>query len=371
MRGRIIFLAAFLATATALPGAANAQFSPDGIVGAVAHPLRALLGRLGHYPRRHRSVAARDTQAPNQLSAVPLAQLGAVGPTAWPTAFEDILGYTFWPGNYAESIRTRGFDVIADTITGTPRSAASAKSTTTGAAVRSDAPNTDLATSCNEDAAAPDDGWVARIERTIQPTDAQRDALDKLHIALAQSIKTIKAGCRDSTSLSPASRLDLAVQQLWAVRDGGVYVREPLKALYDILTDAQKAALEWKQPQERLRRQGAAAVNSAMGRQYQACAAQSVEGSGRMINQIEQTFRPSKEQSASLEELRKTSNDMAKLLAASCAQPIPADPLARLDSADDQLSSMSYAATSVQIALNSFYTRLDNEQKTKFDLLGR
>jgi len=366
MRGPTILLVAFLAAAVALPEAANAQLSPGGIIGAVTHPLRALFGRLGQYPRRHRSPATQETQSPAAQSA----QLGIVGPTAWPSAFEDVLGYTFWPGEYAEQIRTRGFDVIAGIFLGTPRGSESAQAATTGAAVRSDAPSTDLAKPCNEDAGAPNDAMVIRIEQTIQPTDAQRDALDKLRTALAQSVKTIKAGCRDTTGLSPVNRLDLTVQQLWAVRDGGVYVRAPLKALYDTLTDAQKAKFEWKQPQERSR-QSAAAANSGMGRQYQACASQGIEGSEHMINQIKQTVRPNKEQSASLEGLRKTSADMAKLLTTSCAQPIPSDPLARLDSSDDQLSGMSYAATTVQIALNDFYTRLDNEQKARFDSLGR
>src|SRR5580704_10954501 len=101
MRGHKIVLIAFLVAATALPEGANAQFSPGGIIGAATHPLRALLGRLGHYyPRGHRSFAAQDTQAPIQSPAAPPTQLGDVGPTAWPTAFEDILGYTFWPGEY-------------------------------------------------------------------------------------------------------------------------------------------------------------------------------------------------------------------------------------------------------------------------------
>jgi hypothetical protein len=376
MRGHKIVLIAFLVAATVLPEAANAQFSPGGILGAVTHPLGALLGRLGHYPRGHRSLAAhdtradQDTRAPTQSLTAPPAQLGTVGPTAWPTAFEDILGYTFWPGEYAEQVRARGFDVIAGTLVGTPNRPESAKTTTTGAAVGSDAPNTDLAKPCIESTGAPVDGMATRIEKIIQPSDAQRYALGKLRTALAQSIKTIKAACRDTAALSPANRLDLAVQQLWAVRDGGVYVREPLKTLYDTLNDSQKTALAWKQPPERLR-EGAAVAKGAMGRQFQACAAQSIEGSERMIGQIEQTVRPNKEQSASLEGLRKTSSDMAKLLTTSCAQPIPADPLARLDSADDQLSSMSYAATSMQIALNEFYSRLDNEQKAKFDSLGQ
>jgi hypothetical protein len=62
---------------------------------------------------------------------------------------------------------------------------------------------------------------------------------------------------------------------------------------------------------------------------------------------------------------------MAKLLIASCAQPVPADPMARLDSADDQLTAMNYAATTVQVAFDDFYGKLDNEQKARFDSLSR
>jgi hypothetical protein len=367
MRGRKFILVACLVAATALPEAATAQFSPGGIVGAVTHPLRSLLGRLGHFPRRHRSAATPESEPPATPQA--RARHGAVGPAAWPTAFEDVVGYTFWPGKYAETIRTRGFDVIADTIAGTSRGAEPARSATTGAAARSDAPTADMRKACKDDAAAVDDGLVARIERTVQPIDAQRNAFGQLRTALAQAVKTIKAGCRDATALSPVNRLDLAVQQLWAVRDGGIYVRAPLKDVYGGLTPAQKTALEWKQRQERPR--PGAAANATMGGQYQACAAQSNTGSERLIGQIEQTVRPNKEQSASLEGLRKTATDMAKLLTLACVQPIPADPIARLDAADDQLSSMSYAATSMQIALNEFYSRLNNEQKAKFNSLGQ
>jgi hypothetical protein len=62
---------------------------------------------------------------------------------------------------------------------------------------------------------------------------------------------------------------------------------------------------------------------------------------------------------------------MAKLLSASCAQPIPADPVARLDAANNQLTSINYAAMSVGGALNTLTAQLDNEQKARLDSLGR
>jgi hypothetical protein len=69
--------------------------------------------------------------------------------------------------------------------------------------------------------------------------------------------------------------------------------------------------------------------------------------------------------------LHKTSTEMAKLLAVSCTQPVPADPLARLDDAESQLTRMNYAATSMEIAVNGFYAQLGEQQKAKFNALGR
>ena len=69
--------------------------------------------------------------------------------------------------------------------------------------------------------------------------------------------------------------------------------------------------------------------------------------------------------------LHKASDDMAKLMIASCAQPVLSRPVARLDAADDQLTTMNYAATTVQIALNDFYAKLNNAQHARFDAMSR
>jgi hypothetical protein len=103
-----------------------------------------------------------------------------------------------------------------------------------------------------------------------------------------------------------------------------------------------------------------------MNKQYQACASQNAEKAERMIKEIEMRVRPNKDQAASFEGFHKASSDMAMLLIASCAQPIPADPMARLDAANDQLTAINYAATTVQIAFDDFYLKLSNDQKSRF-----
>ena len=80
--------------------------------------------------------------------------------------------------------------------------------------------------------------------------------------------------------------------------------------------------------------------------------------------------RPDKDQAQSFENFHKTASGMAKMLIASCVQPIPPDPMARLDSASDQLTAINYAATTVQIAFDKFYAKLKNDQKTRFDAMA-
>ena len=134
----------------------------------------------------------------SETSASAGSRLGWVGPPAWPSAYEDMLGFTFWPDDYASRLRGRGFDVIADTITGRfdlPRP--SARTATTGAAVRNDADNETSVERCGDTSSTESNWPTVRVEQILQLSDAQHAALEKLQLAAAQSVKkseTIAAG---------------------------------------------------------------------------------------------------------------------------------------------------------------------------------
>ncbi len=371
---RTTILLGMLGAAVAIPDLAQAQFSPQGLIGGITRPFRQMLGHLGHYPRGHRHrTATADSQAPaaapsNEPPPSTGSRLGWAGPPAWASAYEDVLGFTFWPDDYAPRLRSRGFDVIADTITGhidAPRRAD--RVATTGTGVGSDASN--AKTVCDDSGTR--NVWpAARIEQILQLTDSEHEAVEKLQYAILQSIKPVKSDCGASAELSPPDRLGALVQMVWAVRDAGISVRAPLKTFYDSLTTTQKNSFASRSPQTEPPAQ-ANAANSGMNKQYQACAAQNAEKAERLAKEIEMRVRPTKDQAASFENFHKVSSDMAKLLIASCVQPIPADPMARLDDANDQLTAINYAATTVQIAFDNFYAKLDDGQKTRFNSLSR
>jgi len=368
MRRPIFVIASLIAATALMPAAADAQFpSPRGIIGTVTAPLRGLLQRLPHPPvRRHRP--ARNADARQPAAEQDEVRLGRTGPLAWPTAYEDVLGYTFWPGDFAQDYREHGFgDIVATLVgpldlSGPVVSDAARGNETTGAA--------DGRGACDDAKPAQADWPAAQIAQTIELTPAQRAALDRLQAAMMSAAQSIRSDCRDSGSLAPRQRLDAMVQRLWAVQNAGVRIRAPLAAFYDTLTAKQKARFDAPKRDEK-RGGGDKAADGPMGRQYAACAAQGSDDADRLIKQISQAVRPAKEQRPAVEALGRQSGDLAKLLLASCTQPIADTPLARLDAANARLASINFAATAIEVALNGFYAGLSDQQKTRFDALAR
>jgi hypothetical protein len=374
MRARAAIVAGLLAAVVPLDSPAQAQLSPQGILGGVTRPLRQMLGHFGHFPRsyRHRSSSGARATAPvpdRDAQGAVKSRLGRAGPAAWVTVYEEVLGFAFWPDDYGAQFRSRGFDVIADTITGRlDRMRGSTRVATTGTA-RNDGGNDVSAEQCNDTPSA-DDKWPAsRIEQLLQLSDAQHVTLEKVQLAANDAVKTIRSNCQQLGDLSPPDRLRALVQALWVVRDGDIAMRVPLKNFYESLTSAQKNSFAVQQPQNTPPLDDK--TQGGENKQNQACAAQNIGSAERLVKEIEMKVRPDKTQAASLENLHKASSDMAKLLIASCTQPIPADPLARLDSASDQITAMNYAASNVQIALDDFYGGLSQTQKARFEATGR
>src|SRR6478672_7782651 len=173
MHARAIIVAGLLIAAIPLDNPAQGQLSPQGILGGVTRPLRQMLGHFGHFPRsyRHRSSSGARATAPvpdRDAQGAVKSRLGRAGPAAWVTAYEEVLGFAFWPDDYGAQFRSRGFDVIADTITGRlDRMRESTRVATTGAA-RSDGSNDVSSDQCNDAASAGDKWPASRIEQLLQ-----------------------------------------------------------------------------------------------------------------------------------------------------------------------------------------------------------
>jgi len=368
-RGLVLMAVVVVAVAALPPGPAHAQFSPRGILGAIASPFRHLLGHFGHFrhyhpgyhDREHSAAAsALPDKAPNPAAGT---RLGLLGPPAWPAAYADVIGYVFWPQDYAQETQDRGFDVIAETISGPLRApvASARRASTTGAASAAGA-------GCDV-AAGPQDWPQAQIEKTVALSDQQKQALGKVQARFEQSTKNLKVDCRDANEIAPTDRLGSLIDAIWAIRDTDLSLREALREFDDTLTADQRNAFAASGSTQSAQTQGVG--KDEADKAMQACAAQNVGEAERMIKEIEQRTHPNKEQSAGLDNLHKASTNMAKLLAGSCAKPAPNDLLGRLDAIDEQLTTLNYAATTVQIAFDDFYDKLDDQQQARLQSTGR
>jgi hypothetical protein len=80
---------------------------------------------------------------------------------------------------------------------------------------------------------------------------------------------------------------------------------------------------------------------------------------------------PSEAQEGKLKELETATNDAVSILQAACPDEVPMTPPGRLEAMETRLRAMVEAANTVKPSLDSFYSSLDDEQKARFNKLGR
>jgi hypothetical protein len=89
------------------------------------------------------------------------------------------------------------------------------------------------------------------------------------------------------------------------------------------------------------------------------------------IDQIAQAVEPTRQQQQLLDDLKSASERAAKLLQTACPAHPPSTPLGRIDAMDKRLGAMLQALDVVRPALAKFYDSLSDEQKARFNAMGR
>ena len=89
------------------------------------------------------------------------------------------------------------------------------------------------------------------------------------------------------------------------------------------------------------------------------------------INRIEELVRPTDTQGAALDKLDAAMQKGIERLREACPNTIPQTPVGRLDVMQKRVEAMIDAANTVRPALDEFYASLNDEQKAKFNRLGR
>jgi hypothetical protein len=304
---------------------------------------------------------------------------GWVGPLYWPFAYNDMYEYAMWGNGYDDSFWGYGYDDIYaglfspygyDDLTGYQPQYSSASTTGSApvspAAAPPAAPIDQLAQLCGQDSHDIAGLPIDQFQQAIQPTDAQRAALDDLANASLKAAQDIKTACPTDIALTAPSRLAAMQQRIDAMIVAIGTVQPALDKFYGLLNDEQKArlaALANDQHQTQT-------TEKSTGSLAQKCSVAQPGVTQWPTADIDQTVRPTEAQRASLVALQNATTKAADMLKASCLTDNPLTPPARLAAVGTRLDAMLQAVKTVRSALNDFYGSLSDEQKLRFEAIG-
>ena len=378
-----------VALSLAVPSNADAgpRFGPGTVLGAVAGVMFGGFRHSVRYQRRHATHASAGprhlSRAERQRAANALRGLGGAAMTNatpehsasperlatifWPDAAADLADYVlFASGN--GGFWTHGYDTIVSAafapagaedqraLRGRPRATRLSDATPSEMPLASG----ELcdATVANADANA----MIERIERAVEPTASQRDAVEQLQRALAKAIERIKTSCPSAMSTTVADRLKTIQDRIWAMRDALLTIRVPFEAFYNSLSDEQRRRLQRGEPEPT---ELAASATEGRGRSEgpASMCTEPAAGTADWIMRAIARAAPPREQRAGLEALRMRSAAMAQLVAGSCPSDATLDPMGRFTAATDRLHVLLFAVMSMSPMLQQLYESLDGKQK--------
>src|SRR5215472_6689557 len=253
--------------------------------------------------------------------------LGWFGPLFWPYAYYDLFDYVYWPYAY-DDFWPYAYDDVYYGIYGPyayggpysyrsyagPNGYYDGRSARRGVgagryAARSNGTERRAAEVCSDDAGQLTDWPIERISEIVQPTAAQRPALDELQAASAKAIEMLKSGCPKDLPSIPTGRLAATESRLQVMLAAVQTVRPALERFYQSLSDEQKARFNAIAPADD---RGAAAKDQRDLTKLRDERAPGV--TDLPIDRIAQVVQPTAAQRAALDELEDASIEAAERL---------------------------------------------------------
>jgi len=296
--------------------------------------------------------------------------VGWIGPLFWPYADYDFFDYVFWPYAYDDFWPYAYDDVYygiygnyADISPGVG-SAGHRGSSSSRRAARADGSERRPAEVCRDNAAQLTDWPIERISAVVEPTDAQRPALEELRASSAKAIDMLKSGCPKDLPSIPTGRLAAMESRLQVMLAAVQTVRPALERFYQSLSDEQKARFNAIAPANEA---DAAAKDQLDLTRF--CDEKARGVTDLPIDRIAQAVQPTPAQQAALDELKDASVKAAEGLKANCPTYQTLTPTGRVEAMERRLDATLTAVKTVQPALAKFYNSLSDEQKARFNSL--
>jgi hypothetical protein len=296
--------------------------------------------------------------------------VGWIGPLFWPYVDYDFFDYVFWPYAY-DDFWPYAYDDVYYGIYGNyayiPPAAGSAPRAGSSAAhrtARKDDRQRRAADVCSDDAAQLADWPIERISEIVQPTDAQRPALDELRAANQKAIDILKAGCPNDLPSTPTGRVAAMERRLQVMLAAVQTVRPALERFYQSLSDEQKARFNAIAPTDN--RDAAAKDQRDLTK---LCDEKTPGATDLPIDRIAQAVQPTPAQRAALDELKDAAVKAAEGLKLNCPTYQTLTPTGRVEAMEKRLDATLTAVKTVHPALAKFYNSLSDEQKARFNSL--
>ncbi len=291
--------------------------------------------------------------------------LGWVGPLFWPYAYGDVFYEALWPYAYGyyDPFWYYGYGDIYEAmfwpydyeeyVRGPEASA------------RMNALSQSVTDSCTQEGAEVTEWPIDQIQAALSPNPQQSALLDDLGNATVKASDVIRSHCPTAVAFTPVDRLAQMQERLEGLTQAVAIVQPPLARFYDSLTDEQKARFN------DIGSSGANGSTRGRGREQNPLAACAGSVMAFPADRIERIVQPNAAQRAKLDALAAANGKAADLIKASCPSELPATPPDRLAAEGKHLQAMLAGVQTISPALADFYDALSDEQKARFNNLGR
>ena len=302
----------------------------------------------------------------------PYYHLGWIGPLFWPYAYGDFFYYALWPYDYAyiDPFWAYGYGDIYESIFSPYDYGEYVQGP--GAPKRMTSLTEGMGQSCTDEAAEVT-GWpINQIQDAVQPKQQQSALLDDLGNAIVKASDEIKSHCPTTVAFTPPDRLAQMQQRLQTLVDAVNLISPPLTNFYDSLSDEQKARFNnIAPPAPPQHAQSSSDQSQAQQGEPSVQAQCNANVMAWPTDQINNTVHPSDAQRAKLDALQAALSQAADTIKAACPSEVPATPPSRLDAIGNRLQAMLKAVETVQPALADFYNSLSDDQKARFNTMGK
>lgn len=295
------------------------------------------------------------------------------GPVFWPYAYADIFDYTFWPYGYDDGYWAYAYDDFIDGVfwgeAGPPPEYGYEGETGSVPSGSTAAPRYAAVQELCKQPGTGVTAWpFADIEKKVGLTAEQKALLNEVKTSAADAAAGFKASCPrdDIFPLTPTGRLDAMNARLQATLQAVQTVRPALDKFYESLSDEQKERFNELGP-----KQTSANAEASQAQNVKSCKEPKPGLASLPIEKIEDAVKPTGDQLPRLNTLQDATDKAVGILQAACPEDTPVTPPGRLEMMENRLQAMIDAANTVKPALADFYGSLSNEQKARFNRIGR